>query len=103
MVSRSIVKNQVNGSTLAMLELGSEELEEGHKVLTVGAFGQHEERPMELLANGANHSDAVASVLVQDYLHWLISIHPGRPHLDPHVERRLVSVNDYRLLLDSLS
>ena len=93
----------MNGSTLAMLELGSEELEEGHEVFTVGAFGQHEERPMELLANGANHSDAVASVLVQDYLHWLISIHPGRPHLDPHVERRLVSVNDYRLLLDSLS
>ena len=103
MVGCRIVKHEVNGSALAVLELGSEELEEGHEVFTVGAFGQHEERPMELFADGADDSDPVASVLVQDDLHRLVCVHPGRPHLDPHVERRLVGVNDYRLLLDSLS
>jgi hypothetical protein len=41
-------------------------------------------------------------VLVQDDLHWLVYVHPRRSHLDPHVERRLIRVNHYRLLLDQL-
>ena len=83
-----------------MLELGSEEFKKGHEVFTVGTLCQHEEWRVELLTYSANDSDAVTSVLVQDDLHWLVNIHPSRPHLDPHVERRLVSVDYHRLLLD---
>ena len=86
-----------------MLELGSEELEEGDEVFTVGTFRQHEEWLVELLAYSPNHSDPVASVLVQDNLNWLVHIHPRRTHLNPHVERRLVSVDNHRLLLDKPS
>ena len=86
-----------------MLELGSEEFKKGHEVFTIGALCQHEEWLVELLTNGAYDSNTVASVLVQDYLHRLIGIHPCRSHLDPHVERRLVSVNYQRLLLNQFS
>ena len=103
MVSRSIVEHEVNGSALAVRKPLSEELEEGHKVLTVGAFRQHEEWRGEQCTDRANHGDTVASVLVKDDLHWLVYVHPRRSHLDPHVERRLISVNHYRLLLNQLS
>ena len=67
--------------------------------MTVGTFRQHEEWQGEQCAYCANDGNAATSVLVQDDLHRLVDVHPRRSHLDPHVERRLVSVNHYRLLL----
>lgn len=55
-----------------------------------------------MLANRPDHSDAVASVLVEDDLDGLLRAHPCRLHLQPHVERRLVGVDDQSLLLDQL-
>ena len=80
----------------------TELLEEGHEFFTVGTLRQHEKRLGELLADGANHGDALSPVLVKYDLDWLARVHPDRLHLHPHVEGGLVGVDDQGLLADKL-
>jgi hypothetical protein len=55
-----------------------------------------------MLADCSDNSNTVASVLIEDDLDRLLLAHPGCLHLHPHIERRLVGVNDQSLLLDQL-
>ena len=47
-----------------------------------------------MLTNPSYNGDAIAPVLVQSDLDGLLSVHPGRFHLEPHVEGRFVGIDD---------
>ena len=82
------------GGGLAVGEPTTEQLEESHEVLVVGALRKHQEWLIQMLTNPSYNGDAIASVLIQSDLDGLLSVHPGRLHLEPHVEGGFVGVND---------